>query len=114
LNFIALAQSAGGAPAGGGLISFAPFLLIIVIFYFLIIRPQQKKEKERKRMINELKTGDKVLTIGGMYGVITSIKEGNDVVTVKVSDNTKVDFVRSSIQNKVLPPSLDGKKKAKK
>lgn len=109
-----MAQAGKTAPASGGLISFAPFILIIVIFYFLIIRPQQKKEKERKRMINELRVGDKVVTIGGMHGVITGIKENEDIVTVKISDNAKADFVRSAIQNKVLPPSANDRKKVKK
>lgn len=114
MNFTVMAQAGKAAPASGGLISFAPFVLIIVIFYFLIIRPQQKKEKERKRMINELRVGDKVLTIGGIQGVITGIRENEDIVTVKISDNAKVDFIRSAIQNKVLPPSANDRNKAKK
>ncbi|MBN1495740.1 MAG: preprotein translocase subunit YajC [Spirochaetes bacterium] len=71
----------------------------IVIFYFLLIRPQKKKEKERIEMINALQKGDKVVTAGGMYGVIDSFKDG-DIVVLKVSGNTKIEFSKSAIQNK--------------
>lgn len=73
---------------------------MIVIFYFLLIRPQQKKEKERKNMITALKQGDRVLTAGGLYGIVDSFKEG-DVVVLKISGNTKAEFTRNAIQVKL-------------
>ena len=97
-----------GTPSGGqglqgalGNLSF-PILMVatVAIFYFLLIRPQKKKEKERIGMISALKKGDKVMTSGGMYGVIDSFKEG-DIVVVKVSGNTKIEFAKSAIQSKV-------------
>lgn len=88
------------APSGSGLVSIVPILLMIVIFYFLLIRPQQKKEKERKQMISSIQKGDKVLTVGGIYGIVSSIKD-DDTVILKIGDNTKVEFTRSSIQAKI-------------
>ncbi len=95
------------APQGGGMQSALgnySFIILMVatiaIFYFLLIRPQKKKEKERLDMISALKKGDKVVTAGGMYGVIDSFKEG-DIVVVKISGNTKVEFIKSAIQNKI-------------
>jgi preprotein translocase subunit YajC len=97
---IAYAQSGGAAASGSSLISLVPIALMIVIFYFLLIRPQQKKEKERKSMIEALKQGDRVLTAGGLYGIVDSFKE-NDIVVLKISGNTKADFAKSAIQNRV-------------
>src|SRR4030067_999973 len=74
-------------------------VLTIGIFYFLMIRPQKKKEKDRLAMISALKKGDKVLTAGGMYGVVDGFKEG-DIVIVKIGGNTKGEFTRPAIQTK--------------
>lgn len=87
-------QVAGSASFVGTLV---PFLLIIVIFYFFLIRPQNKKQKETEKMLNALKKGDKVITIGGIHGVISSVKE--KTVIVKVDDNTKIEFNRSAISS---------------
>jgi preprotein translocase subunit YajC len=88
------AEGAGGASS---LISFFPFIAIIAIFYFLIIRPQNKKQKDTQKMLGALKKGDKVVTIGGIHGTISSI-DGTDVI-VKVDDNTKIKFLRSAVSN---------------
>ena len=85
---------------GGGWGTLAPILLMIVVFYFLLIRPQQKKEKERRKMISELKIGDKVLTVGGIYGVVSSMKT-DDIIVLKISDSSKVEVARSAIQTKI-------------
>lgn len=71
------------------------FGLIFVIMYFLIIRPQNKKQKETQKMIDAVKKGDKVVTIGGVHGVVSSVKEG--VVVVKVDDDCKIEFSKSAI-----------------
>ena len=86
--------------SGGGWQTLAPIILMIAVFYFLLIRPQQKKEKERRKMISALKTGDKVLTVGGIYGVVSSMK-GEDVIVLKISDSSKVEVARSAIQAKI-------------
>ncbi|MDR0552060.1 MAG: preprotein translocase subunit YajC [Spirochaetaceae bacterium] len=97
-------QGAEGGAAGGmtGIMSFLPFVLIIAIFYFLIIRPQNKKQKETQKMLEALKKGDKVVTIGGVNGVIHSVRD--KTVVVKVDENTKVEFLRSAISS-VIDPS---------
>lgn len=100
MNGIAYAQTGGGLAGNSSLLSLLPIVAMIVIFYFLLIRPQQKKEKERKGMIEALKQGDRVLTAGGIYGIVDSFKDP-DIVVVKISGNTKVEFTKSAIQTKV-------------
>lgn len=88
--------AAGSASSTSQLVStFVPFVLIIAIFYFFLIRPQNKKQKETEKMINALKKGDKIVTIGGIHGVVSSAKE--KTVIVKVDDNCKIEFSRSAI-----------------
>jgi preprotein translocase subunit YajC len=91
-------QAAEGVPGGGNFITtLIPFALIIVIFYFFIIRPQNKKQKETKRMLEALKKGDKVVTIGGIHGTIDKVKEST--VVIRVDDNAKLEFSRSAISS---------------
>jgi len=85
-------ENQGGANLISTLIMFGS---IILIFYFMIIRPQQKRAKEREKMLNELQKGDKVLTSGGIYGVIDSIEE--KTVLIKVADNVKLKFDKQAI-----------------
>ncbi|MCX7949023.1 MAG: preprotein translocase subunit YajC [Treponemataceae bacterium] len=75
--------------------SLIPFLLVIGIFYFLIIRPQNKKQKETEKMLASLKKGDKVVTIGGVHGIIHAVKD--TTVVLKVDDATKIEFSRNAI-----------------
>lgn len=86
----AMGPQPGGGPQGGGgaFASFIPLILIFVIFYFLLIRPQQKRTKEHKKMLDELKRGDKVVTSGGIYGLVESV--GPHTVVLKVSENVKI------------------------
>ena len=78
-----------------GIGQFIPLILIFVIFYFFLIRPQQKKVKEHKAMVAALKRGDKVVTSGGIVGTIERVID-NDSVEVLISDNVKVEIVRST------------------
>jgi len=82
---------------GGGIMSFLPMIAIIAIFYFLMIRPQQKQAKMLKEMRSALQRDDKVVTSGGIHGIITNIKS-DDVVTVKIADGVKIDVDRNSLQ----------------
>jgi len=82
---------------GGGIMSFLPMIAIIAIFYFLMIRPQQKQAKMLKAMRSALQRDDKVVTSGGIHGIITNIKS-DDVVTVKIADGVKIDVDRNSLQ----------------
>src|SRR6201987_6054470 len=87
-----------GAQMGGGsgLALFAPVLLIFGVFYFLLILPQQRRQKKWQQMLADLKTGDKVVTSGGLKGTIFSMKD--DSVTLRVPpDNLKMDVTRGSI-----------------
>jgi preprotein translocase subunit YajC len=72
-----------------------PTAVIFVIFYFLLIRPQSKKAKEHRELISNLKKGDKVITSGGIYGLVESV--GDKTITLKVAENTKVKFGKSFI-----------------
>ncbi|HHY14214.1 MAG TPA: preprotein translocase subunit YajC [Thermoanaerobacterales bacterium] len=74
---------------------FAPLIFLFVIFYFLVIRPQQKRDKERKEMLDSLKVGDKIVTIGGIYGKILDLKD--DAVTLEIADKVRIKVTRSAI-----------------
>jgi len=90
------AQPAGeGGSPGSSLMSFLPLVAIIAIFYFLILRPQNKKQKDTQKMLSALKKGDRVVTIGGIHGVIQSIKDST--VIVKVDESVKMEFNRAAI-----------------
>ena len=93
---LVLLQAAGGNPTMQMLSTLVTFGLVFVIFYFLIIRPQNKKQKEAKKMVEAMKKGDKVVTIGGVHAVIHSVKE--TTVILKVDENTKMEFSKSAVQ----------------
>ena len=96
LSYLPLLMGAPpGDGAGAGIMSFMPLIAIIAIFYFLILRPQSKKQKETQRMLSALRKGDRVITVGGIHGIIQSIKE--NTVIVKVDENTKLEFNRAAI-----------------
>ena len=88
----------GAGALGGSMASaFLPLVAIFVIFYFFLMRPQSKKQKETEKMINSLKKGDKVITIGGIHGTVSSVKE--NTVIVKVDDDCKLEFNRTAISS---------------
>ena len=79
---------------------FAPYLLIGVVFYFLLFLPMQRQKKKQAQMLTELKSGDLVVTSGGITGTITSVDADTIVVRVK-PDNLKLQFARSSVSSVV-------------
>lgn len=96
------AAAATEMSAGATFIAYAvqlvPLILIFVVFYFVLIRPQRKKDKEAKAMLDNLKVGDRICTIGGIYGTIVKIKD--DVLTVEVGEQkTQLVFARWAIRN---------------
>jgi preprotein translocase subunit YajC len=100
IHFLFLAQATSPAPAGAGaqppaFMSIVPLIFIFVIFYFLLIRPQQKKQKEHQKLVESVKTGDKVITSGGIHGIIANVKD--KTVVVKVADNVKIEFDRAAV-----------------
>ncbi len=105
---------AAGAP-GDGLMMPIVFGLIIVIFYFLIIRPQNKKQKDLEKMLKAIKKGDKVITIGGIRGLVERV--GDDTVVLRVDEGTgtSIEFNKSAIANLQNPPApVKADKKDKK
>jgi len=85
--------------------SVLPFALIILIFYFFIIRPQNRKQKETEKMISTLKKSDRIVTVGGIHGVVSSTKE--KTVIIKVDDNTKLEVNRSAIASVITDKPVD-------
>ena len=76
----------------------APLLLLLVVFYFMLIRPQQKQAKQTREMLANIKVGDRVKTAGGIYGVLTRVKD--NTVTVQVGpDKVQLVFERSAIKS---------------
>lgn len=98
-----LAMMGPGTTGTGGsqnpLGMFVPMLVIFAIFYFMLIRPQQRKEKDRRKMIDDLKSGDRILFSGGILGTVTNIKD--QVLAVKVAENVKIEISRGAV-NRVL------------
>ena len=85
---------------GGGFVTIIWFGLIFVLMYLLLIRPQRKKQKEHKKLLGELKKGDKVVTNGGMFGTIFAIDDERNIIVLKVGNETKLEFLKTSIAGK--------------
>ena len=94
----AYAQSAGGSPDFGFL-----FLMvgIFIIFYFFLIRPNQKKEKERRNMQSTLKRGDKILTVGGIFGTVVKAIEGQENISIEISEGVKIETERRFVSDSI-------------
>ncbi len=73
-----------------------PFVIIGVIFYVLLLRPQQKQRKDHQKMLTNIKTGDRVITIGGIYGLITNVKNG--ILVLKIAEGVKIEVSRDAIR----------------
>lgn len=96
-----LQAGAGGSMAS--IVQFLPFVLILIVFYFFMIRPQQKRQKEEENLRNSLKKGDKVITIGGIYGTVVSVEDKTVILQLEVS--VKVKFEKTAIRT-VIPELL--------
>ncbi len=96
-TFLLMAPASGGdgQATGGGTSMLIFFGLMILIFYFFMIRPQQKKQKKIQAMREELKKGDKIVTIGGIHGKIVDVNE--TTFTIEVKDGTKFDLEKAAI-----------------
>jgi preprotein translocase subunit YajC len=99
MNFIPFLQQTASTQ-GSIFMPIITFGLVFVIFYFFIIRPQNKKQKQTEKMISAVKKGDKIITIGGVHGEVTSTKE--QTVIVKVDEECKIEFSRSAIASVVV------------
>lgn len=96
MNFLTFLQAAQAAPSQGGNYTFLIMLvLIFVVMWLLMIRPQQKKQKELAKFRDSLKKGDKIVTIGGIYGTVNSV-EGNTLL-IEVDNNVKIRVDKGSV-----------------
>ena len=94
----AYAQEAAGSLLGNSAImQFLPLVLIFVVFYFLMIRPQQQQQKLLKASIAAVKRGDRVLTAGGIVGVVQKVKDGSNEIEVEIAPNVRVSVVRETL-----------------
>ena len=103
--FISNAHAAP-AQAGGDLMSFLPIIVIFVLFYFMLIRPQMKAAKLQKTMIEALKTGDEVATVGGMIGKITKV--GDNFLSIEIAANTTINVQKHAVQTLLPPGTIKG------
>jgi len=105
-NVLAAAEADPAQPAGGnqaqspGFGSMLPFIAgIMILFYFIMLRPENKRRSQQKSMIEALKKNDRVLTVGGVYGVVANVQKDSDRVTLKIDETTgaKMDISFSAI-----------------
>ncbi|MGN0852042.1 MAG: preprotein translocase subunit YajC [Kiritimatiellia bacterium] len=87
-------------PQGGGFGMLVPMLLIFALFYFMMIRPQQRKEKERRKMIDELRAGAKVLFAGGLTGTIVEAKD--KTFRIEIADGVVIEVARAAVQSVIV------------
>ena len=95
LNMILMAPQPGQSP----LVSFLPIILIIVVFYFFMIRPQMKKQKEQKKFREEIKKGDRIITIGGVHGKIAEISDKTFIIEVEGGTRLKIEKTAVSLES---------------
>jgi preprotein translocase subunit YajC len=96
LDFL-YALAAPEGQSGGGFVAFLPFVLIMAVIYFLMIRPQSKRQKEKRQMLENIKKGDRVITIGGIHGSVARIKNNGKVVVLKVDKNMNITVNKSAV-----------------
>ena len=95
MNILTLILQTQPAPQGGGWSMWLMLILIFVVMWFFMIRPQRKQQKELEKFRNGLKKGDKIVTIGGIYGMVEEIKD--KTVLIKVDENTKLKVDKNSL-----------------
>ena len=98
--FISKAYAQAAGAEGGGIMGFLPLILMFVVLYFVMIRPQMKRQKEVKNMLDALAVGDEVVTVGGLMGKVTSIKD--QYLSVELLPGTEVKMQRNAV-TAVLP-----------
>ncbi len=95
MDTLSLIVAQGGQQPGNPLGFAVPMIIIFAIFYFMMIRPQQRKEKDRRQMIDEIKTGARVMFSGGILGTVTNVKE--NTFMVKIADKVKIEVARGAV-----------------
>lgn len=94
--------------------SFVPLVLIFAVFYFLIVRPQSKKMKDHQMMVNNLKIGNKVITTGGIVGVVKEVDQKENLVEVEIAEGVRVKILKNFVSELVKPEEKKDEKKDKK
>ena len=89
------------APQGGGLAAFLPLIFIIGIFYLIVFLPARRRQKKLQEMIESLKTGDKVITTGGIFGTVVALR--GDKLQLRIAENVKVDISRKAVTSMQAP-----------
>ena len=92
---LTLAMAAPPEGQGSPFTMFMPMIIIFAIFYFMLIRPQQRKDRERRELIANIKSGERVLFCGGLLGTVTNVKDAT--FTVKIAEGVKVEVARSAV-----------------
>lgn len=117
LNLLILAADGNSQPqngSGGSMIGLLfPLILVFVLMYFVMIRPQKKKQKEEQKMKESLQVGDEILTIGGIYGRIVSIKE-DSIVLESAADHSKIKFAKWAVSQNLTVHEAEAVVKPKK
>lgn len=110
----AFAQAQEAAPTQEfSITSFVPLILIFAVFYFLIIRPQTKKYKEHQEMVKSLKTGNKVVTTGGIVGVVREINDKEDLIEIEVANGVVIKVLKNYVAELVKKEENKKEKKSK-
>ncbi len=99
LEFLAQTPAPAQPQAPAAWMQILPMVLLFAAMYFLMIAPQRKKQKEHDRMLKSLETGDEVVTTGGIFGVITNVKE--DRFVVRIAEDTKIEIGKGFVQTVV-------------
>jgi preprotein translocase subunit YajC len=97
----------GGGEPGGIPFPIMAIIMIVVLGYFLVWAPERKKQRAYKDQLAAIKKNDRVVTIGGIYGVVANINREADKITLKVDDNTKIDFTLGAISRVVTVDTQD-------
>jgi preprotein translocase subunit YajC len=85
--------------------AFLPLIVIFVLFYFIILMPNKKEQKKHAEMLKALKPGDKIITTGGIVGVIEKIVEAEDIIRIRTGENTLINMKRSYVSARVEKPA---------
>lgn len=111
VEFLAQTPAPGTGPQQGpsALVQILPMVLLFAAMYFLMIAPQRKKQKEHEKMLKSLESGDEIVTTGGIFGVITNVKD--DRFVVRVADNTKIEIGKGFVQTVLKKQNAPAEKK---
>jgi len=111
-TFLAMAPTPGGEQQQSPLFMFGWLGIMLVIFYFMLIKPQQNRERERRKLLENIKSDDRVAFSGGIIGIVTNVKEKTFII--KIADNVKIEVARGAVTqvlDKGQSPEESGAKK---